>query len=235
LGDGLGTLAGTSRWLYDGVQTVTLNGQTINGTLLGPGTGLFFNNNLTVSSSRVYTAHSTFDDGSGNAQLSGNLVVAGGITGATLSATVSMFTPSLSVGGVSIVKPLYALVSVNNSSSGGLNFGTIVFSTGGTFVASGLTFTLPTRTVSTAYLTNLAGTGVMPVTISSGTLLINAPLAAVNVLYLGEANNGQATPQSLTTQSESVLTVGANVSCVVSVSTTVFTSFGGRVTFTQLV
>jgi hypothetical protein len=236
MGDALGTLKGTSRFLYDGVDTLTVNGQTINGVAIGPSTGLFFNGSALIVSSggQVYTSLNTMDDGSGNASIHGTLNGAG-ITGTTISATTAMFTPSLAVNGFNLVKATYCLAGVNNSGSGALNFGSIVFSTGGTFTVSGQTLTLPTFSGVRSYVVSLAGTGLVPVTTSSATLIINAPLASVNLLFLGSVNNASSSSQSLTTQSEYLLTVSANTSVVVSASTTIFTSFQGRVSVTQLV
>jgi hypothetical protein len=233
-GNTLGTLLGSSRFLFDGVQTTTINGQTIQGISVGPGTGLFFNNNLTISPTRVYTSRNTVDDGTGNASIQGNLIV-GSLTGTTIQATNTILTPSLTVNGVNLVKPIYCLAGVNNSGTGNLNFGSILFSTGGTFVAGGQTLTLPTLSITASYLVSLAGTGLTPVTLNPATLIINAPLASVTTLYQGSVNNASSIAQSLTTESESVLIVSANVSCVVSASTTVFTSFTGRLSVTQLI
>lgn len=237
-GDGLGTLVGTSRFMYDGVQTVSLNGQPMQGILVGPGTGLYFNNNLTVSNTSVYTSRNILDDGLGNGRLQGTVNV-GSLTGSMISATSTIYTPSLFVNGINLQRPVQALVTVNNSSTGNLTFGSIAFSAGGTFAVGGTNqqaLTLPKKAASMTYLVNLCGTGQIPPSSTSATLILNAPLGSLTQLYQGSVNNfSTSTPQALTTQTESLLVVGANVVCVLSASTNIFTSFQGRIGITQLI
>ena len=209
-------LQGTSRLLYDGVDTVTLHGQSLVGKLVGPGTGFFLNGNLTVSATQVYTSRNVLDDGRGNASVSSTLSVES-IRGG------SIHTPSLFVNGMSLVKPIHAIVGLSNTASGRLTFGKVVFSSAGLLTSDNQSLTLPSSSTPVVYLATLAGAGAAPHTSVPATLLINAPTAQVEALYVGSVG------------SESVLTISPNTSVVVSASTTVYTSFRGRLTVLQLV
>jgi len=234
-GDTQGTLLGSQLFRFDGVHTITLNSQTISGQNVAPSSGLSFNNNLIVSPSSVYTPRNTVDDGNGNGSVLNTFSVTS-LTGTNLYSSNSITTRTLSVNGNNLVKPIYGLIQTSNSSSGGLTFGSILFQVGGTFTAGGQSLTLPTLSTTTSYLVTLAGTGIIPVSLTTATLIINAPLASVTTLYIGSVNNySSSSSQSATTQSESILTVSSGVSCVVSCSTAVFTSFGGRLSVTQLI
>jgi len=155
---------------------------------------------FTVSTG-LSSQNNVLDDGLGNATFLGSVTVDGALT----------------VGGLSIIKDLFALSAVSNSSAGALNIATPTY-TVGTWTASGTTLTYPNVSSAITYLIVLSGTG----TGTPGVLTVTTTAGTLTAFYTG------------TTQSQYLLVVPASTSGSISCASANSTGFAGTLIVEQL-